>query len=173
MALVKCQECGEQVSDRAFVCPRCGCPCAPVSMAGWRSLGFEWKSKTEFFGWPLIHVTLGFDKKTGRLAVSRGIIAVGQFGVGLITFAQIGVGFLFGFGQFMGGLIAVGQFAFGILFGLGQIATGITAIGQFGLGQYVRAMVGVGQHIWTMRVKDPAAVEYFNRLFDVLKITAG
>jgi hypothetical protein len=173
MALVKCAECGEQVSDKAFGCPKCGCPHLAGVLAGGRALGFEWKSKTEFFGLPLIHVTLGFDKKTGRLAVSRGIIAIGQFGVGVITFAQFGIGFLFGLGQFMAGLVAVGQFAFGVLFGLGQIATGITAIGQFGLGQYVRAMAGIGQHIWTMRVKDPAAVEYFNRLFEAFRITVG
>lgn len=131
MALINCPECREQISDKALICPKCGHPNTAMTMSGWRYLGFEWKSKQEVFGWPLIHVTIGFDKKTGRLAVSRGIIAIGQFGIGVITIAQFGVGILFGLGQFMAGSIAVGQFAIGILFGLGQIATGITAIGQF------------------------------------------
>ena len=172
MALIKCPECNEQISNKAFVCPKCGHPNAAQS-AGWRSLGFEWKSTQELFGWPLIHIAVGFDKKTGRLAIARGIIAIGQFGIGLITIAQFGVGILFGLGQFMTGLCAIGQFAFGILFGLGQIATGIIAIGQVGAGQYVRAIAGIGQHLWTMKIKDPVAVEYFKKLFDVLRLNIG
>ena len=173
MSLINCPECNERISDQAFSCPKCGHPRLAQSVVGWRSWGFEWKSKQQLFGWPLIHFTVGFDKKTGRLAVSRGIIAVGQFGIGAITFAQFGIGIVFGLGQFMGGFCAVGQFAMGILFGLGQIATGITAIGQFGFGQYVRAMVGIGQYLWTMKIKDPVAVEYFQRLFDILKLNIG
>ena len=26
MALIKCSECGKQISDKAFACPNCGCP---------------------------------------------------------------------------------------------------------------------------------------------------
>ena len=26
MSLIKCQECGKEVSDKAFSCPNCGCP---------------------------------------------------------------------------------------------------------------------------------------------------
>ncbi len=35
MALIKCPECGREVSDRAQACPQCGCPIAPkpVSVA--------------------------------------------------------------------------------------------------------------------------------------------
>lgn len=31
MALVKCQECGKEVSDKAANCPNCGCPIAVLS----------------------------------------------------------------------------------------------------------------------------------------------
>ncbi len=31
MALIKCPECGSEVSDRAASCPRCGYPIKPVS----------------------------------------------------------------------------------------------------------------------------------------------
>lgn len=26
MALIKCEECGKEISDRAVACPNCGCP---------------------------------------------------------------------------------------------------------------------------------------------------
>ena len=26
MALIKCSECGKEISDRAITCPNCGCP---------------------------------------------------------------------------------------------------------------------------------------------------
>lgn len=26
MALIKCTECGKEISDKATVCPNCGCP---------------------------------------------------------------------------------------------------------------------------------------------------
>ena len=29
MALIKCRECGQQVSDRALTCPHCGAPATP------------------------------------------------------------------------------------------------------------------------------------------------
>ena len=34
MALIKCPECGKQISDRAASCPNCGCPIgnAPTSI---------------------------------------------------------------------------------------------------------------------------------------------
>ncbi len=133
----------------------------------WR--GFQWRSKAEILGWPLIHVAIGRDKETGKLLIARGIIAIGQFGIGLITIAQFGIGFVFAFGQFTGGLVAVGQLALGVYFGLGQLATGVTAIGQFALGQYVLAQVGFGEHVWSTKTKDPLALEYFKNLWLHLK----
>lgn len=29
MALIKCTECGKEISDKALTCPNCGCPCVP------------------------------------------------------------------------------------------------------------------------------------------------
>lgn len=131
-------------------------------MKHWR--GFEWKSRAQILGWPLLHIAFGRNKKTGKLMAARGIIAVGQFGVGLITIAQFGIGFLFGFGQFVGAPMAVGQIALGIYFGLGQFSTGVTAVGQFAFGKYVLAQAGFGEHIWSLKIKDPVAIEYFKDL---------
>lgn len=177
MALINCPECGSSISEKAVSCPKCGLPLKPAAFwssipPAWR-LGFEYKSQTEFFGWPLIHIAIGFNKDTGRLMAARGIIAVGQFGVGIITIAQFGIGLFFGFGQFVAGLAAVGQFAVGLLFGLGQFATGYTAIGQIAFGKYVRAMQGFGEYVWSSGQQDPEAVRYFKTLWQSITHLRG
>jgi hypothetical protein len=138
-----------------------------------RAWGFEWRTKAQILGWPLIHVAIGRDPKTLRLRVARGIIAVGQFGVGLITIAQFGFGLLFGLGQCAGGFVAVGQLALGLHFALGQFAIGMTAVGQFAFGQYVLAQIGVGRHVWSMAGRDPEAVGHFTALWDAVKGLVG
>jgi len=158
MALIECQECSEQISDQAMMCPKCGCPLK--SMKGFTQMarmvcwGYEWRSKAEIAGWPLVHIAIGRSKETGKLLVARGIIAIGQFAIGLIVIAQFGLGILFGFGQFVTGLLAIGQFAFGSL-----------VIAQFGIGYYVLAQVGMGNFVWATNRSDPAAVEYFKNIW--------
>ena len=169
MALVECPECGTSVSEKAASCPKCGYPMKPAAdmaiLTRRFMRGYEWKSKTEILGWPLIHIAAGRNKETGKLYVAKGIIAIGQFGIGVITIAQFGIGLLFGLGQFVGGAIAIGHFAFGIYFGLGQFATGITAIGQFAFGRYVRAHLGYGKYVWSTQIRDSQAVEYFSNMW--------
>ena len=174
MALITCPECSARISDKAATCPKCGHPMQPMTdltrMTRRFLWGFEWKSKTKVFGWPLIHIAIGRNKETGKLMAAKGIIAIGQFGIGVITIAQFGIGLLFGLGQFVGGTVAIGHFALGIYFGLGQFATGITAIGQFAFGTYVRAQIGYGKYVWSTKVEHPQAVEYFRNLWDSVKI---
>lgn len=174
MSLIYCPECSAEISDKAVACPKCGNPMKkPAQMVAIRSWGYEYKSKATFWGWPVVHVAIGRNPETGKLMAAKGIIAIGQFAIGVITIAQFGIGFLFGFGQFVGGLITIGQFAAGILFGLGQFATGITAIGQFAIGKYVLAVIGYGEHVWSRKVKDPEAVEYFKNIYRTLLSLIG
>jgi hypothetical protein len=137
----------------------------------WR--GFEWRSKTEILGLPLINIAFGRNKQTGKLLVAKGIIAIGQFGIGVITIAQFGIGILFGFGQFVGGIMAVGQIALGIYFGLGQFSTGLIAIGQFALGKYVLAQIGYGEYVWSTKIKNPEAIEYFMIFWKTVTFSKG
>jgi len=173
MSLISCPECNTKVSDKAVSCPKCGYPLKPskdieslVKSLRW---GYEWKSKVKIMGLPLIHIAIGRNKETGRLMVAKGIIAIGQFGIGLITIAQLGIGLLFGLGQLVFGVFAIGQFAGGLIFGLGQFAFGLTAIGQIAFGNYVRASIGYGNHVWSSKIKDPQAIGYFTNLFFSLK----
>ena len=34
MALIKCKECGKEISDRAKICPNCGCPLSDILKKG-------------------------------------------------------------------------------------------------------------------------------------------
>ncbi len=177
MTLVNCPVCNFTISDSDKSCPRCGNPIRKVASKKEprRSLiwGYEYKSSAEIFGFPILHIAIGRDEDTGRLLVARGIIAIGQFGIGLITIAQFGIGLLFGLGQFVGGIFAIGQFALGLSFGLGQFATGTTAIGQFAFGRYVLAQIGFGEHVWSTKIRDPEAVEYFTNLWDQIRYLIG
>lgn len=161
MALTKCRECENEVSTEAIACPHCGAP-YPARQE-WKGFGFEWKSNVTCWGYPLVHVAFGRDAQR-KLRVAKGIIAIGQFGVGAITIAQFGIGILFGFGQFAIGLTVVAQFAVGLLFGGGQFAAGYIAIRQFALGYYALAQMGFAEHLWSVARRDPQAVEFFRHL---------
>ncbi|MCC6444024.1 MAG: hypothetical protein IT210_11290 [Armatimonadetes bacterium] len=161
MTLTLCRECRQEVSMRAFACPHCGAPYP--AREEWNGWGVDWRSEMTLMGWPLVHVAIGRDAQ-GRLRVAKGIIAIGQFGIGVITIAQFGVGLLFGFGQFMCGLTALAQVAVAGLFGVGQFATGYIAIGQLAFGQYVVGQLGIGEYVWSTQRHDPQALDYLRGL---------
>jgi hypothetical protein len=166
MALAACRECGAEVSVEALTCPHCGAP-RPTD-PDWSGTGFEWQSQATCRGYPLIHVAFGKDAR-GRRRVARGVIAIGQFAVGLITVAQFGVGVLFGFGQFILGFTALAQFAFAVYLGIGQVATGYVAVGQVVLAYYGLAQIGLAKFLWSTHRQDPEAVRFFQSLWDSLK----
>ncbi len=41
MALIRCPECGTEVSDKAGSCPRCGCPIASAAQLNTVEMGFD------------------------------------------------------------------------------------------------------------------------------------
>ena len=133
----------------------------------------EFTSSTTVLGLPLLHYTSGVSPETGTYAVSRGflavgrralgVIAVGRLSAGLIAIGQLAVGVI-SIGQAALGLAALGQLALGIALGVGQVTCGVVCVGQVAFGKWVLAQLGVGQHVWSMRIKDPAAIEFFKDL---------
>ena len=102
-----CRECRQPVSEQALACPQCGAP--HPAREGWDGYGFEYRSQSTLFGWPLVHIS--FKYRPNRVpVVAKGIIAVGQFGVGLVNISQFGIG-LFSLGQFTIAGYALAQFA--------------------------------------------------------------
>ncbi len=170
MSLIKCRECDELISSEANSCPKCGAP--KPSLRVWKGTGVDWKTRIAIFGIPLIHVAFG-RYPNGKLRVAKGVLAIGQFAIGLVTFAQFGVGLIFGFGQFMFGLTGLAQFSLSIILGVGQVATGFVAIGQFAAGVYGLAQVGWAKYIWSPAHTDMEAVAFFYTLYRQIRKIAG
>ena len=109
--------------------------------------GFEYRSEMEILGWPLVHITKGYDPKTGNLLVSKGVVAIGEIAIGVLAVGGFALGGL-AVGGMAVGAIALGGLAIGVL-SAGGIALGgfaaagavsyslVYAIGVFAHAQYV------------------------------------
>ncbi len=85
-------------------------------------VGYEFRSRLEILGWPLVHVTKGYDPLTGKRRVSKGVIAIGEIAIGVFALGGLAVGG-----------IAVGGLGLGV-FALGGLAIGGIAAGGIALG---------------------------------------
>ena len=106
----------------------------PVRYTGY---GFEYKSKWNLFGLPLICISQGYDSGSGKKRVACGVIAIGDVAVGGLAI-----------GGFARGIVAVGGGAIGLIaFGglaIGGIALGGGAIGFFALGGAAAGAYAIG-----------------------------
>jgi hypothetical protein len=93
--------------------------------------GFEYRSQSELFGFPWLHIAFGYNPHTGLPRLARGIIAIGNFAIGLIAVGGIAAGGFvlsgigFGFLTLAGiavGWVSVGGIAIGAAFALGGLA---------------------------------------------------
>jgi hypothetical protein len=130
----ECRDCKHIVSHQAFSCPGCGAPYPAREQ--WNGWGFEYRSKTMIFGLPLIHIS--FKYRPNRVPVpAKGIIAIGQFGIGILTISQFGIG-----------VVSISQFTIAV-FALAQFALAWSLIAQMGLyfhtgyGQIVRNVLTI------------------------------
>jgi hypothetical protein len=163
MSLIPCEECGKQISDRAYTCPHCGLR---------RLVGYEYRSRWTILGLPLVHAAFGRDLATGRRRVAKGVIAIGDQAIGVVAVGSGAFGLL-AIGGGAIGVIAIGGAAIGALaiggvalggLAVGGFAVGLAAIGGGAVGSYALGGGAVGVHAYGGNVQDPEALEFFRRL---------
>ena len=120
--------------------------------------GYEYRSKIELFGLPLLHITKGINPLTGKTWVSKGIIAIGEIAIGFLAIGGFALGFIaiggFGigaiaFGGLVLGLIAAGGISLGVFAAVGGIAYSlIYAVGALAHAQYVISPFRVDQEVF-------------------------
>jgi hypothetical protein len=167
MTLIACDECGQNISAQAFMCPHCG-------KSKWmnRYLGYEYRSAATLFGWPLIHIATGINPVTGRRRVAKGIIAIGDVAVGVVAIGGMAYGGL-ALGGSAIGLIAFGGAAIGLLLAVGGgaiggiavggAAAGGVALGGCAAGYYAFGGAAFGPHPLGGNFQDAQAVEFFRQ----------
>lgn len=113
-----CRDCRHEVSEQAFACPHCGAPYP--AREKWDGWGFEYKSKAELMGLPLVHISFKY-RANRRPVPAVGVIAIGQFACGIVAVSQFGVG-----------VVSVSQFTVAG-FALAQFALAYSLVAQMGL----------------------------------------
>jgi hypothetical protein len=135
-----------------------------------RRFGYEYRSKTTVFGWPLVHIATGIDPMTGRKRIAKGIIAIGDMAIGGLAFGGGAIG-VFAVGGAAIGLFSFGGLAIGLLVALGGGAIGglavgggaigFIAVGGGAFGYYATGGGAYGVHPLGGNVQDPVAKEFF------------
>jgi len=151
-----CLECVLRETPR-LICTSCG--------SGQAIFGYEYRSKAEIAGWPLVHVCTGVDPSTMRPRIAKGIIAVGNVAFGVFTLGGVSLGLVSFGGLSIGLLAAVGGLAAGIGWSFGGLAIGTVAVGGAALGfQYAIGGGAVGPHVISATRCDPEAAALFQFL---------
>lgn len=132
-------------------------------------------SDKKIFNIPLYHITNGYNPRTGKFEVAKGIFAVGPIACGVFSLGGLAFG-LFSFGGLSIGLLialggaalsliaALGGFAIGGLLAVGGLAVsygisiGGLAIGHVAIGDDI-----FGKFIYDTKTGEGNAVEWFRK----------
>lgn len=113
---------------------------------------YEYKSKTELFGMPLIHINFSKGRIMFRrsiilrdLQTAKGIIAIGDRAIGIMTVGLFSIGFI-SLGLFSLGLVTLGVFSLGLL-SYGTIAIGYSSIGIIAIGWHALGVVALAKDV--------------------------
>jgi len=143
-----------------------------------QAFGYEYRSKTEVFGLPLVHIAMGVDLRTGKKRVAKGVLAIGDIARGVIALGGLATGVV-AFGGLSIGVISIGGlavgaaslggFALALIFAYGGVALAPIAVGGLAIGYYAAGGAAWGPHTTSGRGRDREAHEFF-RNFPVLKV---
>ncbi|MGP0586036.1 helix-turn-helix domain-containing protein [Paenibacillus timonensis] len=99
---------------------------------------YEYKSKTTWFGVPLIHINVGRG-----MYVAKGVIAIGNIAIGAVSLGLLALGGLC-LGVVSAGLISLGALALAILLAAGGFAAGFVAAGGAAIGVLAFGGLSIG-----------------------------
>jgi len=121
---IKCRYCGEWLGGRKRENITASAPKIIYSRYGYGfGWNYEYKSDTELFGWPLIHIAQGINPETGMPRIAKGVIAIGNIAVGGLAIGGLAAGG-FTLGGISLGVFSFGGISIGLLAALGGLALG-------------------------------------------------
>ncbi|GAB4295812.1 MAG: hypothetical protein Kow0090_10820 [Myxococcota bacterium] len=137
---------------------------------GRRGVPFEYRSETEIFGLPLIHIVTGGGTGEKPKWVAKGIIALGDVAIGALAVGGVALGGICFGGVALGLLaiagIALGGFALGGMavggVAFGGLAIGYLAVGGAAFGYYAIGGGAVGKYVIDPERVDPEVLEFLH-----------
>lgn len=104
------------------------------------SFEYEYKSKKELLGLPMVHINVGRGIKK-----AKGIIAIGNISIGVISIGLMSIGIL-SFGVLSLALFSLAVLSIGLLLAVGAISIGVVSIGAVSIGIFSLGALAIGKY---------------------------